>query len=94
MAGARNETGPGPLRAGTTAKGTSLSKTGGAAKYCKVCKEAKKQGEYRVPCHACGTQLRGSLEEVRRFIPTYGEVLCRECNAGFFGRYDPENPAL
>jgi hypothetical protein len=71
-----------------------LLMAGGAARYCRLCKEAKKQGEYRVPCHACGTQLRGSLEEVRRFIPTYGEVLCRECCAGFFGRYDPENPAL
>jgi hypothetical protein len=65
-----------------------------AARLCKLCSDARKNGEYRFPCEGCAITIRGSFEEVRELMNVFGRAFCRECKVGFFGRYDAENPAL
>src|SRR4029077_20311197 len=61
---------------------------------CERCVAAKTSGEYRYPCEGCGTEVRGSLEDVRDLLNVVGKAFCRACMTAFYGRYDSENPAL
>jgi hypothetical protein len=64
------------------------------ARLCTLCIDARKIGEYRFSCEGCSTSIVGSFQEVRELMNVFGRAFCRECKVGFFGRYDPENPAL
>jgi hypothetical protein len=39
-------------------------------------------------------QVRGQFEDVRDLVNVLGRSFCQACMVAFFGRYDPENPAL
>src|SRR4051812_16579909 len=61
-----------------------------AARLCKLCTNAERNGEYCFPCEGCAVAIRGSFEEARELMNVFGRAFCQECKAGFFGRYDPE----
>ena len=65
-----------------------------AARLCSLCIDARKNGEYRFACEGCAKPIRGSFEDVRELMNVSGRAFCQECKTAFFGRYDPENPAL
>jgi hypothetical protein len=65
--------------------------SGQKPKLCRRCIDAKKRGEYRFQCRGCGTKMRGQLKELRKFLR---RSFCRNCMVSYYGRYDPENPAL
>jgi hypothetical protein len=58
---------------------------------CKQCLDAQKYGEYRYRCRGCGLRIRGQLEDLREFLR---RSFCGDCIVGYYGRYNPENPAL
>jgi hypothetical protein len=39
-------------------------------------------------------QVRGRFEDVRDLVNVLGRSFCQACMIAFYGRYDPENPAL
>jgi hypothetical protein len=39
-------------------------------------------------------QVRGQFEDVRDLVNVLGRSFCQTCMVAFYGRYDPENPAL
>jgi hypothetical protein len=65
--------------------------SGRKPKLCKRCLNARRVGEYRYPCRGCGVRMRGQLQDL-------GELLrmsfCADCMTSYYGRYDPDNPAL
>jgi hypothetical protein len=63
-------------------------------RLCKRCLDARRFGEYRYECNGCGMQVRGQFEDVRDLVNVLGRSFCRDCKIAFYGRYDPENPAL
>jgi hypothetical protein len=38
--------------------------------------------------------VRGQFEDLRELVNVWGRSFCQNCKISFFGRYDPENPAL
>src|SRR5262249_8205259 len=60
-------------------------------KLCKRCLDAKKWGEYRYRCRGCGVKMRGQLQDLGRLLKM---SFCQNCMTSYYGRYDPENPAL
>jgi hypothetical protein len=69
-------------------------KSGRDPRLCKRCLDARRFGEYRYECNGCGMQVRGQFEDVRDLVNVLGRSFCQACMVAFFGRYDPENPAL
>jgi hypothetical protein len=69
-------------------------KSGREPRLCKRCLDARRFGEYRYECKGCGMQVRGQFEDVRDLVNVLGRSFCRDCMIAFYGRYDPENPAL
>jgi hypothetical protein len=69
-------------------------KSGREPRLCKRCLDARRFGEYRYGCNGCGMQVRGQFEDVRDLVNVLGRSFCQACMIAFFGRYDPENPAL
>jgi len=65
--------------------------SGAKPKLCKRCLDAKKWGEYRYWCRGCGVKMRGQMEELGELLKM---AFCRGCMTSYYGRYDPENPAL
>jgi len=65
--------------------------SGTKPKLCKRCLDARKWGEYRYWCRGCGVRMRGQLEDLGRLLKM---SFCRACMTSYYGRYDPENPAL
>jgi hypothetical protein len=76
-----------------TASATRI-KTRREPRLCKRCLDARRFGEYRYECNGCGMQVRGQFEDVRDLVNVLGRSFCRACMIAFYGRYDPENPAL
>ena len=60
-------------------------------RLCKRCLEARRVGEYRYPCRGCGVRMRGQLQDLGELL---GMSFCADCMTSYYGRYDPENPAL
>jgi hypothetical protein len=69
-------------------------KSGREPRLCKRCLDARRFGEYRYGCNGCGMEVRGQFEDVRDLVNVLGRSFCRDCKIAFYGRYDPENPAL
>jgi hypothetical protein len=69
-------------------------KSGREPRLCKRCLDARRFGEYRYECNGCGMQVRGQFEDVRDLVNVLGRSFCQACMIAFYGRYDPENPAL
>jgi hypothetical protein len=65
--------------------------SGQKPKLCERCLDARKVGEYRFWCRGCGIRVRGQLKHLRKLLR---KDFCRACMISFYGRYDPENPAL
>jgi len=38
--------------------------------------------------------MRGQFEDLRELVNVWGRSFCQDCKVAFYGRYDPENPAL
>jgi hypothetical protein len=68
--------------------------SGKKPKLCKRCLNAQKYGEYRYRCDGCRKQVRGQFEDLRKLVNVWGRSFCQDCKISFFGRYDPQNPAL
>jgi hypothetical protein len=68
--------------------------SGKKPKLCKRCLDARKTGDYRYRCDGCRILVRGQFEDLRELVNVWGRSFCQNCKISFFGRYDPENPAL
>jgi hypothetical protein len=68
-------------------------KSGRERRLCKCCLDAQ---IWRVPyeCNGCQVVVHGQFEDLRELVNIWGRAFCQDCKIGFFGRYDPENPAL
>jgi hypothetical protein len=65
--------------------------SGKKPRLCKRCLDARTNGEYRYRCNACRRLVRGQFENLRELL---GRSFCQDCMTSYYGRYDPENPAL
>jgi hypothetical protein len=65
--------------------------SGKKPKLCNRCLEARRVGEYRYPCRGCGVKMRGQLQDLGELFKM---SFCRACMTSYYGRYDPENPAV
>ncbi|MFM7084746.1 MAG: hypothetical protein ACKOW3_07065 [Hyphomicrobium sp.] len=63
-------------------------------KLCNSCLLAEQRGYHVYKCDGCNSKVKGTFKEVKSIINVFGKAFCHECNVGFFGSYNPNNPAL
>ena len=63
-------------------------------RLCEYCRAAVDRGFYQFACQGCNARVEDNLEVVKPLLNVFGKAFCRSCMVGFYGHYDPDNPAL